>query len=138
MLEHEGLIADLTRKLYKHTPLYSFGDLMQVGWVSAFRLAKSFDPNRAKISTFLTICIRRDMIRFMNSEKKKGSVLRPAKTEYVPDKLPEILDGLNPEDRAIITMLYYGETKRAVMKRFKLSKIDLNARLLEIGNIIYA
>jgi|APGre2960657404_1045060.scaffolds.fasta_scaffold73260_2 RNA polymerase sigma factor (sigma-70 family) len=133
MLEHECLIADLAHKLYKPTSSFSLQDLIQVGFHTAFKIASKFDSSKAKISTYLTICIKRDMIHFINSHRNKS---RPGDfaTDY-EDQTPlwELVDGLDERDTAIVILFAEGKSKRQVSKELGIPKKLLEKRLEIIG-----
>lgn len=136
-MEHEALIASLAHQLYKKTHLYDFEDLFQIGLQSAFRLDKSYNEKLAKKTTFYTICIKRDMIKFILRHKKNFSDTPYITTSVKDDKqIWEILPTLNSKDTEIVDMLSNGFTKREVSRRLKLTASQLQKRLDHIGKLI--
>lgn len=143
-MEHEALIAQLAHQLYKKTHLYDFEDLFQIGLQSAFRLDKSYNEKLAKKTTFYTICIKRDMIKFIVKHKKNFSdvsskMLGWTKTP-VCDKeaspLWEILPELNDQDSKIVDMISSGYTKKEISEYLGLSSHQLQRNLDRIGRLI--
>lgn len=136
--KYEPLIADLAHSLYRTTHLYDFKDLFQIGLQSAIRLEKVFDPARAKRTTYFTLCVRRDMIKFIKRHNKIfGHLSLPkeiATSEFAG--LWESLPPLDPEDTEMVRMLTEGHSKREIAKRLQLPLREIKARLLRVGESI--
>lgn len=133
-VQNYGLIAKIAKSLYKETRLYSYEDLLQIGLQSAVRLEQHFDAGKSCKSTFLTICVRRDIIRFIKKHTRLfGSSHAPIKT--VTDDVPlwASLPRLDPEETVMVEMLEQGFSKREICRRFHLTKKQLQARLETIG-----
>lgn len=139
-MEHEALIARLAHQLYKKTHLYDFEDLFQIGLQSAFRLDKSYNEKLAKKTTFYTICIKRDMIKFIAKYKKNFSDTRYVTTSVQSpikaSNLWEVLPDLNTRDAEIVNLLANGYTKSQVSKNLKMTAKQLKVRLERIGRLI--
>ena len=134
-----GLVVEIANKLYKPTRLYDFEDLLQIGLQSAFRLEQYFDASKSKKSTFLTFCIRRDMIKFIQKHNLLFSE-QQGPTQSVSDdgQLWQALPDLCPEDKEMVDMLMSGYSKTAIAKRLRLSKKEVQARLEQIGTKVTA
>jgi RNA polymerase sigma factor (sigma-70 family) len=137
-MKYEALIADIARTLYRKTHLYDFEDLFQIGLQSAMRLDKSFDPERAKRTTFFTLCVRRDMLKFIKKHNKVFSnVSLPKEVEKnYEDQLWESIPDLDPEDKEMVNMIVSGHSKRDVAKRLRLPYKEIQKRLEKIGDTI--
>ena len=138
--KYEALIADLAHILYRKTHLYDFEDLFQIGLQSAMRLDKSFDPSRAKRSTFFTLCVRRDMVKFIKKHNKLfANACLPKEVEEVASPLLwESLPDMNAEDKEMVSMFAAGHSKREVAKRLRLSVKEIQRRLEKVGESIEA
>ena len=138
-MEDEKLIYSIANSLYRDTHLYSVEDLFQIGCLSYIKLQKHFDKTKSKKSTFMTICIRRDIVRFIKKHRNNFSESHTDSflVTYHND-LFECLPELGPEDAEIIRMLSEGYSKREIAKRFHLKQKDLQTRLESIGNRINA
>lgn len=136
--KYEPLIADLAHSLYRTTHLYDFKDLFQIGLQSAIRLEKVFDPSKAKRTTYFTLCVRRDMIKFIKRHNKIfGHVSLPKDIVTYPDQDSwEFLPDLDPEEAEMVRMLYDGYSKREIARRLQLPLKEIKARLLNIGESI--
>jgi RNA polymerase sigma factor (sigma-70 family) len=136
-MQDYGLVVEIANKLYKPTRLYDFEDLLQIGLQSATRLEKSFNPDISKKSTFLTFCIRRDMIKFIRKHNLLFSEQQgPPQSVSDDGQLWQALPDLCPEDKEMVDMLMSGHSKTAIAKRLRLSKKEVQARLEVIGKSI--
>lgn len=76
--DNKALVKDIARKFYFKNSIFSVEDLEQVGYLSLWKNLKKYDPSRAKLSTFMTICVRHDMIKYI----RKQNIGRP-----LPEKI---------------------------------------------------
>jgi DNA-directed RNA polymerase specialized sigma subunit len=136
--KYEALIADLAHSLYRKTHLYDFKDLFQIGLQSAIRLEKHFDPSRSQRSTFLTLCVRRDMVKFVKKHNKcfNNTILPKEISTRCTNTAWESLPDLSPEDTEMVRMLSEGYSKREVAKRLQLPLREIKTRLLKLGESI--
>ena len=136
--KYEALIADLAHSLYRKTHLYDFKDLFQIGLQSAIRLEKSFDPSRSQRTTFLTLCVRRDMVKFIKKHNRLfGHLSLPKDIAIIDsDELWECLPKMSAEDSEMIRMLASGHSKREIAKRLQLPLREIKNRLLTVGELI--
>ena len=138
LAKYEALIADLAHSLYRKTHLYDFKDLFQIGLQSAIRLEKSFDPSKAQRSTFFTLCVRRDMVKFVKRHNRAFSNTILPKDIGVFDErqLWESLPDLPAEETEMIRMLAAGHSKREIARRLQLPTREIKSRLLKVGELI--
>jgi len=136
--KYEALIADLAHTLYRKTHLYDFEDLFQIGLQSAVRLQKSFNPEKSQLSTFYTLCVRRDMVKFIKRHNRLFADVPQYKDSPVSlsNEVWESLPDLDPEDTEMVRMLVAGHSKREIAKRLCLPMPELQARLNKIGESI--
>lgn len=137
-MDYSKLIRKLAIDLYKPTQLYSLEDLFQIGMLSVIKDSKHFNPDKnTKKSSFVALCARRDMIRFIKKHRgafKNKPLIDSEYREFL--SLKEELPSMGGEDYAIAEMLYNGYSRREIAKRFKYTKSELERRLMEIGRII--
>jgi DNA-directed RNA polymerase specialized sigma24 family protein len=136
--KYEALIADLAHSLYRKTHLYDFKDLFQIGLQSAIRLEKKFDPARSQRSTFFTLCVRRDMVKFIKRHNKAftNTILPNSISSTDETQLWESLPDLCPEDSEMVRMLAEGYSKREVARRLQLPLKEIKSRLLRVGELM--
>ena len=136
--KYEALIADLAHSLYRKTHLYDFKDLFQIGLQSAIRLEKQFDPLRSQRSTFFTLCVRRDMVKFIKKHNRVFTNTTLPSSIGSNDELQlwESLPDLCPEDAEMVRMLAEGYSKREVARRLRLPLKEVKCRLLKVGELM--
>lgn len=137
-MDYSKLIRKLAIDLYKPTQLYSVEDLFQIGMLSVVKDSGHFNPDKnTKKSSFVALCARRDMIRFIKKHRLQFSN-KPLCDTTCNDSLSlkEELPSMGGEDYAIVEMLYNGYSRRDIAKRFKYTKKELEKRLQEIGRMI--
>ena len=66
--EHTPLVRDIARKFYFQNPVFSVEDLEQVGYLALWKSLKKYDNSISKISTFITVCVKNDIIKFINKQ----------------------------------------------------------------------
>lgn len=123
ILKYEKMIQKLAHGLYKSTQLYSFEDLCQLGFMSGIKALSKFDPSKNyQLSTFLTVCIRRDMIKFIKRHDftvTKLPIEKPvAETESIYDYMPD----LSPQEREIIELKIEGYSIKHIAKKLNISQ----------------
>lgn len=138
LAKYEALIADLAHSLYRKTHLYDFKDLFQIGLQSAIRLEQSFDPSKSQRSTFFTLCVRRDMVKFVKKHNRAFSNTILPKDVAIDDQsdLWESLPDLPAEETEMVRMLVAGHSKREIARRLQLPTREIKSRLLKVGELI--
>ena len=78
-----GLVNNMASKLYIRNSVYSLEDLIQVGLLNLITALPKYDENRAKLSTFISYCVRNSMIKFIKKNHDSSKVNTP-KFESLP------------------------------------------------------
>lgn len=68
--QYDGMIAALATSLYTPNRIYSSDDLAQEGRMSLIKRIHKYKPERSKLSTFITVCARNDMLKFINKQSR--------------------------------------------------------------------
>lgn len=107
--ENKGMVIDLVSRFYKKSPMYEFEDLLQVALIAMVKAHRAYETDKSLFSTFATVCMRNDLIKFINKNKKtkdrEVTLSSPmenklfSKTEEDCDEY--IPDNLTPEEMAI-------------------------------------
>ncbi len=90
--ENIGLVQKMASKLYMKNSIYCMEDLIQVGVLNLLTSLKKYDPERAKLSTFISFCARNSMIKFI----KKNHDSRKVNTysfECIPNSKSAFFEG---------------------------------------------
>jgi len=73
--DNKKLVYSIANSIYINNKLFSKEDLIQVGFLALCRSGHKYDETRGKVSTFITHCVRNDMIKFIKSNKLQGDLL---------------------------------------------------------------
>lgn len=114
----------MAHDLYQHNSVYGVDDLIQIGMMTVTKIIGQYDENRkAKLTTFLCLCARRDMIRFIKKQDRKIFVRKP--TSYI-EETPffELSDGMTDKEKEVLEMLMYGYSIREILKVAKYKDIN--------------
>lgn len=65
--ENKGLVIDIANSFYKRNRDYDVEDLIQTGYLSVINSIGKYNKKRGKLSTFLTHCIKNDLIKYTQS-----------------------------------------------------------------------
>ena len=65
--ENKGLVIDIANSFYKSNRDYDVEDLIQTGYLSVINSIGKYNKKRGKLSTFLTHCIKNDLIKYTQS-----------------------------------------------------------------------
>jgi RNA polymerase sigma factor (sigma-70 family) len=139
--DNYGLVVSRVNTFYRPNPLYSFEDLMQVGFIGLIHASRKFNPSICQFSTFATMCINQHLIKFTRRNSKKtydSKESRPASEtepelsigDYYPDSLSDLeisilnyrLEGYkNSEIRQILdlTRIKYNKILKSIRFRIE-------------------
>ena len=115
----------MAHDLYQQNSLYGVEDLIQIGMMTVTKILDKYDESRqTKLSTFLCLCARREMIRFIKKQSKRVYVRKP--TSYV-EEIPyfELSDGMTDKEKQILEMLISGYSIREILKIAKYREINI-------------
>lgn len=73
--DNKKLVYSIANSIYINNKLFSKEDLIQVGFLALCKSGHKYDETRGKVSTFITHCVRNDMIKFIKSNKLQGDLL---------------------------------------------------------------
>jgi RNA polymerase sigma factor (sigma-70 family) len=66
VVDNKGLIISIAQKYYSKNRHYSIEDLTQIGYMSLISNISKYDKDRGKLSTFITVCVKNDILKFIN------------------------------------------------------------------------
>jgi len=107
--ENKGMAIDLVNRFYNKSPMYDFEDLLQVALMSMVKAHRAYETDKSLFSTFATVCMRNDLIKFINKNKtpknKEIPLSDPMKnhllSETEDDSDEYVPDSLTPQEMAI-------------------------------------
>lgn len=128
--ENERLVKSIARKLYRTNSAFSVDDLEQIGFLALCKNGHKYDITRGKVSTFITHCVRNDMLKFIKACKKKSQ--RPLydntkEISYTEDETNpskdyvEYLSLRSKMEKDIVELKQNGKTNKAVAELLDIS-----------------
>lgn len=136
MIEYERLIKSIAFKLYSKNRFYSIDDLVQVGWMTALRINDIYDTSKSKKTSFLTLCVQRDMVHFIKKFNKNH--LSNTITYEEAKSVEEITDGLTEIQKSVANLLICGYKKKEISEHLNISIRALAKIIDQIGAKINA
>lgn len=73
--DNKRLVYKIANSIYIKNKLFSKDDLIQVGFLALCKSGHKYDETRGQVSTFITHCVRNDMIKFIKSNKLQSDLL---------------------------------------------------------------
>lgn len=73
--DNKRLVYKIANSMYIENKLFTREDLIQVGFLALCKSGHKYDENRGKISTFITHCVRNDIIKFIKSNKLQNDLI---------------------------------------------------------------
>lgn len=73
--DNKRLIYKIANSMYVKNKVFSKDDLIQVGFLALCKSGHKYDETRGKVSTFITHCVRNDMLKFIKSNKLQSDLL---------------------------------------------------------------
>ena len=131
--QNYGLVVSQALSFCARTNLLE--DCIQVGLIGLLKAIRNYDPEKSKFSTFATICIRNEILRFKNKHKKHNNCIHIVDNISYSDKTPiwEFLpDNLSKEDRRILDLKKSNFTKKEMCDMIGCSKRELDKKIARL------
>lgn len=139
--DNKRLVYSIANSMYINNKLFSKEDLIQVGFLALCKSGHKYDAERGKVSTFITHCVRNDMIKFIKSNKLQSDLLytENQNLSYSNNQNLACLDHYDIcgaktiTEKKIVNMKINGETNKSIAEKLsispnKVSKIISNMR----------
>jgi len=138
--ENKNLIYSIANSLYIPNKAFSIEDLIQVGFLAICKSANKYNPERGRVSTFITHCAKNDMIKFIRKNKIGRELIYNELKSLSYDETEEILKSdvldyynlKNTIEEKIVTLKRNGESNRAIGKKLNLNSNKVSSILSEI------
>ena len=137
--DNKNLVYSIANTFYRKNTVFSLDDLIQVGFLALCKNGYKYDPKRGKISTFITCCVKNDIIKFIKSNTKIPSYsglfecTEASYNDQIPENIYDILRPKNNLEIDIIKLKKEGFSNKAVSLKLNIS----NSKLSKILIIIY-
>jgi len=134
---NKKLIYSIATKLYRKNKNYDKEDLIQVGTMSLYKNGGKYDKKRGRVSTFITHCVKNDMIKFIKANSDKSLELFD-NNYYVVDydnEVENIVDTIsfkNEFERDIVLARLEGLSNRQIGLRLGVSESKISKALSTI------
>ena len=124
-----GLAVAVAMRYFCPSSVYSLEDLIQQGLIGITKAHRRFDPEKAKFSTYATVCARNEIMRFLKSVKKQPINLNS--DCYTADRgLWELLPStLTTDEETVVTMKSEGYTNTEICGIVDMPKNLFNSTL---------
>tara|TARA_Y100000296_G_C5118062_1_gene228887 strand:- start:197 stop:667 length:471 start_codon:yes stop_codon:yes gene_type:complete len=107
-------------------------DCIQVGLIGLLKAIRNYDSEKSKFSTFATVCIRNEILRFKNKNKKHNNCIRMIEDISYCEKPPmwELLpDSLSEEELTILDFKKSNFTKKEMCEMLDCPKRELDQKI---------
>lgn len=127
--DNKKLIYKIANSMYKENKVFSRDDLIQVGFLALCKNGHKYDETRGKVSTFITHCVRNDILKFIKSNKLQGELLylENNNTGYNNNPSLSCIDyydlccAKTPVEKNIIDLKIDGENNKSIAAKLNIS-----------------
>jgi len=131
--QNKNLIKNIARKYFVKNSVFSIEDLEQVGYLSLTKNYKKYDPQRASITTFITVCVKNDIIKYIKKQKiKKQPQYKMGEASYVQNDLIGDITPSDPDIKNIIEMKSHGFSIREISDKTNKSEKQIRRLIKKI------
>ncbi len=108
-------------------------DYIQVGLMGLLKAIRNYNPEKSKFSTFATVCIRNEILKFIKKKKRQSRRVTTAKKqpkeillwEYQPDDLTE-------DEMDILNMKLQNHTYKEISEAMCCNKNEVKQKIKKI------
>lgn len=131
--QNKNLIRNIARKYFVKNSVFSIEDLEQVGYLSLTKNYKKYDSQRAALTTFITVCVKNDIIKYIKKQKiRKDPHSKVKETSYVQNDLIGEITPSDPDIQNIIQMKSQGYSIREISDRTNKSEKQIRRLIKKI------
>jgi RNA polymerase sigma factor (sigma-70 family) len=141
--DNKKLVYKIANSIYMKNKLFSRDDLIQVGFLALCKSGHKYDPTRGKVSTFITHCVRNDILKYIKSNKLQGDLIhldnnslkyRNRDIDYL--ECNDMVGAKNDLEQKIIELKMSGETNKSIAAQLNVSPNKISKILSTIKNRI--
>tara|TARA_R100000005_G_C5002765_1_gene210576 strand:- start:3558 stop:4031 length:474 start_codon:yes stop_codon:yes gene_type:complete len=138
--ENKNLIYSIANSLYIPNKAFGIEDLIQVGFLAICKSADKYDPERGKVSTFITHCAKNDMLKFIRRNRVNNDLVYDESLKLSYDETEDVLKSnvsdyynlQNTIEEKVVTLKRNGESNRAISQKLNINSNKVSAILLGI------
>jgi RNA polymerase sigma factor (sigma-70 family) len=127
--DNKRLVYSIANSMYTKNKLFSKDDLIQVGFMALCKSGHKYDETRGKVSTFITHCVRNDILKFIKSSRLQSDLLYSENTNlsYTSDKKLDCIDyhdlvcAKSDLEKKIVELKIQGENNKTIADKLEIS-----------------
>ena len=122
--ENYGLVVSLALS-FSRSYNQDLEDYIQVGLIGLLKAIRKHDPERSKLSTYATVCIRNEIVKYANKNKKKqfnASLENQADNSYQDSFWEYEPDSLSEQERTLLYMKRDNYSYKEISEELEYSK----------------
>lgn len=122
--ENYGLVVSLALS-FSRSYNQDLEDYIQVGLIGLLKAIRKHDPERSKLSTYATVCIRNEIVKYANKNKKNqfnASLENQADNSYQDSFWEYEPDSLSEQERTLLYMKRDNYSYKEISEELEYSK----------------
>jgi len=122
--DNYGLVVSLALS-FSRSYNQDLEDYIQVGLIGLLKAIRKHDPERSKLSTYATVCIRNEIVKYTNKNKKNqfnASLENQADNSYQDSFWEYEPDSLSEQERALLYMKRDNYSYKEISEELEYSK----------------
>jgi|TARA_R110002051_G_scaffold256077_1_gene315204 RNA polymerase sigma factor (sigma-70 family) len=122
--ENYGLVVSLALS-FSRSYNQDLEDYIQVGLIGLLKAIRKHDPERSKLSTYATVCIRNEIVKYTNKNKKNqfnASLENQADNSYQDSFWEYEPDSLSEQERSLLYMKRDNYSYQEISEELEYSK----------------
>jgi RNA polymerase sigma factor (sigma-70 family) len=126
--DNKKLVYKIANSIYIKNKLFSKEDLIQVGFLALCKSGHKYDETRGKISTFITHCVRNDILKFIKSQKQQSELLYADNNsftyhdnEFAYTDYYDLVNAKTELEKQIVDLKINGNTNKSISTQLKIS-----------------
>lgn len=137
VLNNYGLVQNIAVKFNTTSSAYSLEDLMQVGFMSLIKAHRKFDPQKSQFSTFATICIKNDIIKYIQSNNRHLHYEEAIDYKgFTEENVSDLIPTLTEQEKEIVDMRLARYSFSEIADKLNISKtLLMNKRKIIFNKI---
>lgn len=135
IIDNYGLVISQVLSFCNSPKHRDFEDYIQVGLIGLLKAIRKHDPSISKLSTYARACIRNEIIKYINKNKKHNYL--PLPEEDIPSPPSHIgwdilTDSLTSEEKSILHMRLNSYSYREIAEEIDCSRNYIKASIKTI------
>tara|TARA_R110002051_G_scaffold99688_1_gene170056 strand:+ start:19 stop:495 length:477 start_codon:yes stop_codon:yes gene_type:complete len=125
VIDNYGLVVSQALS-FSSSNSYDFEDYIQSGLIGLLKAIRKHDPRRSRLSTYARTCIRNEIIKYINKNKKHTFNNKiPIEDTAVPEVFIDwntLTDSLSEEEKSILKLRLHNNSYREISEKLDISR----------------